>query len=133
VSAKTKNLEIPIPMSDIVVTPKPPTPVRVQKTIVRVVTTQNRRATTVSTKKAAKPPVKSSKGQRVTSLPYPQRITAGALKILERRGITLQQLRTRKPSTSPSFTDVMLQGFSDHKKLAAKNAAVAASKPKTAA
>ena len=119
-------------MSDIVVTPKPPTPVRVQKTIVRVVTTQNRRAITVSTKKAAKPPVKSSKGQRVTSLPYPQRVNTASLKTLERRGITLQQLRTRKPSTGPSFTDVMLQGFSDHKKLAAKNAAVAASKPKAA-
>jgi hypothetical protein len=120
-------------MSDIVVATKTPAPVRVQKTIVRVVTTVSRRAISVSTKKAAKPPVKSSKGQRVTSLPYPQRINTASLKVLERRGITLQQLRTRKPSTGgPSFTDVMLQGFSDHKKLAAKNAAIAASKPKAA-
>jgi len=116
----------------IVVAPKTRTPVRVQKTIIRVVTTQNRRAITVSTKKAAKPPVKSSKGQRVTSLPYPQRVSQSALATFARRGITLEQLRTRKSATGPSFTDVMLKGFADHKMLVSKKAALAAAKAKTA-
>jgi len=101
-------------MSDIVVTPKPPTPVRVQKTIVKVVTTQNRRAIIVSTKKAAKPPVKSSQGQRKTSLPYPQRVNTASLKVLERRGVTLQQLQNTTPAKSASFSDIVRQGYKDH-------------------
>jgi hypothetical protein len=110
----------------IVVAQKTPAPVRVQRTIVKVVATQNRRAISVSTKKAAKPPVKSSKGQRVTSLPYPQRVNTASLKVLERRGVTLQQLQNPNAGKVPMFKSLMLQGYADH---AAKIAARKSVKP----
>jgi hypothetical protein len=98
----------------IVVSSKTTAPVRIQRTIVKVVATQNRRAIIASTKKAAKTPIKSSQGQRKTSLPYPQRVNTASLRVLERRGVTLQQLQNTTPAKSTSFSDIVRQGYKDH-------------------